>query len=395
MLETTLQRSVAVDNNAQHELPPKHLADLRRSPSRRSPRRSDACMAATGDTSSILRREFAQSLDKMTALQASIGASMQEAHDAEVRELSQRLQALRSSHATDKAAFTSLLTALSKTATDIQAQLHQLTHHEAKRDAWDQRVATKLQHAESTIKLNVGGRYFETAKANLLRQPETYFTAMLASDLWAPRADGAYFIDADPAVFEHIMVYLRGDEMAFDAMSHAMAYRVLGMLDYFGLDIAMWQLPTSAVDLGLERRRFDLASTSWQPVHVRSEYPSIRYSVQLIERSTLCSRRPPVDANRGLRRSSTVNTKPPFSLRIGFSSSTDPSGYGTEFQGEAFEAGDVLTVTFHKPSNTVQYLLNGTDVPSWTTAKGVVWGPGLLFPCVVTNLPLLQMAFVS
>lgn len=38
--------------------------------------------------------------------------------------------------------------------------------------------------AESKIVFDVGGQRFATTKETLLRQPDTYFTAMLSSDSW-------------------------------------------------------------------------------------------------------------------------------------------------------------------------------------------------------------------
>jgi phytoene desaturase (3,4-didehydrolycopene-forming) len=61
---------------------------------------------------------------------------------------------------------------------------------------------------DAPIRLQVGGRHFTTTKATLTE--ESGFFASLLSGRWDNALeDGSYFIDADPALFEHILRYLR------------------------------------------------------------------------------------------------------------------------------------------------------------------------------------------
>lgn len=69
-----------------------------------------------------------------------------------------------------------------------------------------------LQHAElateALIRLQVGERHFTTTKDTLTE--ESAFFAALLSSRWDKALDyGSSFIDADPALLEHIMRYLR------------------------------------------------------------------------------------------------------------------------------------------------------------------------------------------
>jgi phytoene desaturase (3,4-didehydrolycopene-forming) len=58
------------------------------------------------------------------------------------------------------------------------------------------------------ITLQVGERRFVTARETLVS--ESTFFASLLSERWDNALpDGSYFIDADPALFEHILRYLR------------------------------------------------------------------------------------------------------------------------------------------------------------------------------------------
>ena len=97
------------------------------------------------------------------------------------------------------------------------------------------------------ITINVGGRKFVTLESTLTSQ-STYFTALL-SDRWEeslPQVDGQPFIDADPAIFEHILNFLRRSipplfwtrTNGFDYSLYSTLYREA---EYFGIEaLAEW-----------------------------------------------------------------------------------------------------------------------------------------------------------
>jgi len=60
----------------------------------------------------------------------------------------------------------------------------------------------------SQINLQVGERRFVTV-AETLTQESRFFAALLSGRWDNAQADGSYFIDADPELFEHILRYLR------------------------------------------------------------------------------------------------------------------------------------------------------------------------------------------
>lgn len=60
----------------------------------------------------------------------------------------------------------------------------------------------------STVKLQVGERWFTTTRDTLVSQ-SAFLEALLSSRWKADREDGSYFIDSDPTLFEHILRYLR------------------------------------------------------------------------------------------------------------------------------------------------------------------------------------------
>lgn len=62
----------------------------------------------------------------------------------------------------------------------------------------------------SIVRFNVGGKKFSTTLATLECRGENMLSAMVKSDVGAIRdADGAYFIDRNGRMFEHVLDYLR------------------------------------------------------------------------------------------------------------------------------------------------------------------------------------------
>ncbi|KAG6301921.1 hypothetical protein E4U09_004244 [Claviceps aff. purpurea] len=69
-------------------------------------------------------------------------------------------------------------------------------------------AASDTGASHTRIKLLVGERTFITTRTTLIR--ESQFFSRHFSGPWAePPQDGIYFVDADPALFEHILRYLR------------------------------------------------------------------------------------------------------------------------------------------------------------------------------------------
>jgi hypothetical protein len=64
-----------------------------------------------------------------------------------------------------------------------------------------------------SIKLNIGGRIFVTTR-NTLCAESGLFRRQLSGDFtWKPEADGSYFLDADPDLFEHLLRFMRRPEV--------------------------------------------------------------------------------------------------------------------------------------------------------------------------------------
>ncbi|KAK6955728.1 hypothetical protein Daesc_003371 [Daldinia eschscholtzii] len=89
------------------------------------------------------------------------------------------------------------------------------------------------------VTLQVGERRFTTLRDTLVES--SYFAARLSGRWNDADADGSYFVDANPALFEHILTYLRSGNFPvfFDSRSltfdHARYLALLGEARYFGV----------------------------------------------------------------------------------------------------------------------------------------------------------------
>ena len=59
------------------------------------------------------------------------------------------------------------------------------------------------------ITLNVGGRHFMVSAAVLVANSGLFHRQLSAHRSWNPQPDGAYFVDADPDLFAHLLAFMR------------------------------------------------------------------------------------------------------------------------------------------------------------------------------------------
>ncbi|KAI0142276.1 hypothetical protein F4776DRAFT_611441 [Hypoxylon sp. NC0597] len=90
------------------------------------------------------------------------------------------------------------------------------------------------------ITLQVGERRFTTLRDTLVGESD-YFAARFSGRWNDADADGSYFVDADPTLFEHALRYLRSGNfpLFFDSASQTFDYAkyisLLGEARYFGI----------------------------------------------------------------------------------------------------------------------------------------------------------------
>ena len=90
------------------------------------------------------------------------------------------------------------------------------------------------------IEINVGGKHFQASEKTLTKYPDSMLGKMFGQNQELPNplppesfVDGAYFIDADPKVFEAILTWLRYGEINLKKVSLS---HLTAAASYFGLE---------------------------------------------------------------------------------------------------------------------------------------------------------------
>lgn len=115
----------------------------------------------------------------------------------------------------------------------IEKRLLELEMREEHYSALEARMAVNASRCAERVRLNVGGRMFETMRSHLLRAEGSFFHAMLASGQWTPDEQGAYFLDMNPAYFDNILDFLRDGDICTDDLSKTGLARLRELFDYF------------------------------------------------------------------------------------------------------------------------------------------------------------------
>jgi phytoene desaturase (3,4-didehydrolycopene-forming) len=69
-------------------------------------------------------------------------------------------------------------------------------------------ITSHSQNTDMRVNLLIGERRFTTTRQTLVTE-SPFFTSLLSGRWGSTLDDGSYFVDADPALFEHILRYLR------------------------------------------------------------------------------------------------------------------------------------------------------------------------------------------
>lgn len=92
------------------------------------------------------------------------------------------------------------------------------------------------------LTLNVGGRKFQTLKSTLRSESGLFRNQLSDRFSWEPQADGSYFLDANPNLFEHLLDFMRRPSVfpLFYTKAHGFDYNLYNRLEieaeYFQMD---------------------------------------------------------------------------------------------------------------------------------------------------------------
>jgi hypothetical protein len=90
---------------------------------------------------------------------------------------------------------------------------------EAKLEENEKKALAARESLPKVIQLNIGGRQFASSKDYLLKHPLSCFTGLLSGKFGGQLADGSFFIDRDPAVFDRLLNYLRTDMLDVECLN--------------------------------------------------------------------------------------------------------------------------------------------------------------------------------
>ncbi|KAI1702975.1 poly-adenylate binding protein, unique domain-containing protein [Ditylenchus destructor] len=86
------------------------------------------------------------------------------------------------------------------------------------------------------VRLNVGGKVFQTTKDTLSRYPDSFLARLVNSGIPSDKDEsGAYLIDADPEHFRTILNYLRRGQVTLDS-SKVILGDLLREADFFNIE---------------------------------------------------------------------------------------------------------------------------------------------------------------
>jgi hypothetical protein len=94
----------------------------------------------------------------------------------------------------------------------------------------------------TVIILDIGGRKFKTETATLCADSGLFRHQLSDLYQWTPQADGSYFLDADPEIFEHVLRFMRRPSvfpLFYDAVrgfDYGLYSRLQAEADYFQVD---------------------------------------------------------------------------------------------------------------------------------------------------------------
>jgi hypothetical protein len=145
---------------------------------------------------------------------------------------------------------TDSLAMVAKAESSVETALTEIRVREEQAARLERLVRAHAETEASKVTIDVGGELFATTRANLLRFPNSYFSAMLGSGTWRPEERGAYFVNKNPRDFDIVMQYMRSGSFRHEGLHHAHLERISELLQYLQLTVPRPQLTWDAAKCG-------------------------------------------------------------------------------------------------------------------------------------------------
>ncbi|KDO28588.1 hypothetical protein SPRG_06444 [Saprolegnia parasitica CBS 223.65] len=281
--------------------------------------------------------------------------------------LADELAELRAAHAAE---LDELFTSLHDAANRLEAETSQLRERKRQWGVVEQRVEESLEKlSSSVIKLNVGGRIFAVPKETLLRFEGSYFHAMLSNERWKPDLDNdAYFIDADPTLFEYVMTYLREGDLSCEGLPPLKKQRLMKTLDYLNLEVLQWDAGASVditdgtILLSEDKRTVSFSlSIADETGFIQATHPVDRVSIQIVSTGNTFQVTPQTHIGlEAFQPDGDVDAAISYNVCSGEVKNLDARM--DKIKGQTFQSGDILTISYHRAERAMTFAKNGLDM---------------------------------
>jgi len=98
----------------------------------------------------------------------------------------------------------------------------------------------QLEKNDERLKLNIGGKKYETYRSTFAKYPDTLLATMFSSrnrSLLKPDDKGEYFFDRNPKIFEIILEFYRTGRLMFNPARGITKEAILEEFDFFQINI--------------------------------------------------------------------------------------------------------------------------------------------------------------
>ncbi|KAG9403856.1 hypothetical protein AC1031_005349 [Aphanomyces cochlioides] len=322
--------------------------------------RSSTPLASLGTMFQELKEAQAREEENLREHHARHLQQVQEAHRNELKSLADK-------HAAELHA---LFENAERATHQLQMETSSLLEKKRQWDMVEQRVQEALERVtHSVIKLNVGGRLFAIPRDTLLKYEGSYFHAMLSQNHWKPDLDNdAYFIDADPTLFEYVMAYLREGDLSCEGLPPLKKQRLMKTLDYLNLEVLQWDASASVgitdgtILISEDKRTVSFSlSIADESGFIQANRPVDRVSIQLINRGNSLNDNPLTYIGlEAFKPDGDVDSVVSYNICSGDVS----RGHMCEEipRGQTFENGDILTISYNRQAKTIHFAKNGLDM---------------------------------
>ena len=146
----------------------------------------------------------------------------------------------------------SLLKKIESRGRKIESREKELKRWEEVHNSVKAKIYTNFINSNDIIKLDVGGKLFNTSKQTLMSIENTYFYGLLAnSNKFKTNEEGVFFVDRNPLVFDRVLDFFRTGKLVIKDLTSYMLDMLKDDMDYYCIPLPeeLQPVPISSVPL--------------------------------------------------------------------------------------------------------------------------------------------------